>query len=189
MTVQKKPKKSSNRKIAFRGSLYLAISIAVVAAAAASFGAISAKAAAMVNGRFIPLAEYRRNVERFFAASSSGAGISLIPTGVSREVIEENVMERMVSDELLKQEAEKDGITVEAADLEATLAMVKNNPPDAAAMDRINAALGWSQDEFMCTVLRPYALRRRLEARIGSAETDRRMEVARREAIIWRFVR
>jgi len=154
-----------------------------------SVARIFALPAAAVNGRVIPLADYRRNVSVFYSASRTDSGISLITPGVPREAIEDNVLERMIRSEILRQVARNSGIVLSDADLDAEMMRIRKNPADAATIARILPALGWSRRQLEENILRPYLLDLRLGEVLGRPEAGQRLDQAYKAAVIWRFVR
>lgn len=145
--------------------------------------------AAVVNGSRIPLASFRQNVSGFYSASQSEPSISLITPGVSREALEDNVLERMIRSEISRQVARDNGIVLSSDDLHAEFERIRKNPADAAVVARILPALGWSDSEFEESIVWPYLLNSKLAELLGRPEAEQRLEQAYQAAVIWRLVR
>lgn len=120
---------------------------------------------ATVNGSFIRYAEYLDQVEtleHFFdrqRAQSQGA-VAQYP---STDEIRKNVLERLIYEEVLKQQATKVGVTIATSDIDAEFDKLT---AESGGGDAVNKELqdmyGWTPAQFKSKVLTGYLLQQRL---------------------------
>lgn len=137
--------------------------------------------AATVNGRAIRYADYLDDldsVRKFFAAQAArGAEVTVPPEAELRA----GVMERLVQNAVLTEEAARLGLEASAAEIEDEYAKVvaQGGKEGASLEDELAELYGWTSEDFKERVIRVFLLQKKMEealkndpALAGAAETD-----------------
>lgn len=133
--------------------------------------------AAIVDGTVIRWSDLQKNLlilQRFYEKQKPRAAPgSIFPTDAE---LQQRVLDRLVRDQLAAELAERDGISVSAADVSAAYDRAVIQNPDSGASSRAAARLfsestleelyGLSAGDYRSLILRPLLLRRKLEEKI-----------------------
>lgn len=142
--------------------------------------------AAVVNGNFVSLAEYEADAQtlhRFYGKMATEQGTAA-PTDSE---IKKMVMERLVQNEVLKEEAAKYGVSVTPAEIDEEYSKLEAQPDQADAQRDIAAEIsdlyGWTVDQFKEKVIQPYLLQQKLAEALAKDEALIKAAEARAEEV------
>lgn len=145
--------------------------------------------AVIVNGHWTSYHDYLENVKTLNYSYSQpevlqASGLSSKP---SEKDVEAMVLDRMVKDEIVRQLAAKNGITVNQATIDAELKkLVDQTGSTADVENRIRQFYGWDLKTFGKEVLGPYLLRQRLQEKIAMDDAINAEQKQRAEALLVR---
>jgi len=120
-----------------------------------------------INGDFVRISEYQKDIAtlvKFYKYEADAAGLP-VPEYKS---IRENVLERLKSNKIMEQIAEKEGITIvdEELDEEFYKIMVRAGSPEDAEK-ALKEMYGWSEKEFKERIVRSVILQEKLKNKLG----------------------
>lgn len=121
---------------------------------------------ATVNGNAIPYADFMEDVatlRHFYDAQVASSPDPLpVPTDAQ---IKENVLQRLIMNELLREAAEKYSITASDEDVETEFGNLVASSGGAAAVEAdLKSMYGWEPAQFKKKVLHPFLLQSKLDA-------------------------
>jgi hypothetical protein len=144
--------------------------------------------AARVNGDLIRYSVWSADTRAFVGLAE--AGKESIPDALTRHDIAQNVLDRLVRNQVLERITEEKGIHVTDSEVDAEYARVTGKKEDAVSMKASLKALGWSVADLKTQIIRPYLLGKRLTERMGSvAAGDALLQKALKEAEVEVYVR
>jgi len=105
-------------------------------------------AAAIVNGVPIPLADYQRQIDQYQAALVQ-QGMNLNSPEAQAQLVQlrQLLLDNMIDDQLIAQEAAKEGVGVSDADLDAAMQQLVDAAGGQAAFEQTLAAAGQTLDD------------------------------------------
>ncbi len=105
----------------------------------------------------------------------------------SRQEIEALVLDRMAKDDVVRQLAERYGITVTQATLDAEMKKLIDQTGSAEDVtNRIQQLYGWSLETFAQRVVRPFLVRQRLQEKIAADDGLNAEQLKRIESLLER---
>lgn len=105
-------------------------------------------AAAIVNGVPIPLAAYQRQVDQYQAALvQQGMNLNSPDAQAQLTQLRQLLLDNMIDDQLIAQEAAKEGVSVSDADLDAAMQQLIDAAGGQAAFEQTLAASGQTLDD------------------------------------------
>ncbi len=130
-------------------------------------------AAAIVNGQSIPLAVYQQQTAQFQAALVQQGLNPDSPDGQAQlATMRQQVLDNMIDDALIAQEAAKEGVAVTDADLDAAMQKLIVDAGGQAAFEQALAASGQTLDDartLQRTQMLNNLIRDRIIAKVGDA--------------------
>lgn len=128
--------------------------------------------AATVNGKIIRYSDYNDDlatVRRFFSKQQEQAGgeMAVMPT---EEELRKGVLDRLIQTEILKEEADRYGVTVTQEEIDAEYAKISAGA-DGDAEAQIQELYGWTPAQFKEKVMRTYLLQTKLAEAVAKDES------------------
>lgn len=109
------------------------------------------------------------------------SGLTSRPT---RQEIEALVLDRMAKDDIVRQLADRYGITVTQATLDAEMKkLIEQTGSSTDVANRIQQLYGWSLETFAQRVVRPFLIRQRLQEKIAADDGMNAEQIKRIESL------
>lgn len=122
------------------------------------------KTAADVNGKVIPYADFQRQLEMFKQQVTKGQPGQL-PEELTKK-LESQVVEKMIGDELLFQQAEKNGIKIESETIDGEIKKIKSRFKDEQEYHQRLKGVGLSEDKLKGQIKRRVSITKLIEKEI-----------------------
>ncbi|NTU89943.1 MAG: parvulin peptidyl-prolyl isomerase, partial [Actinobacteria bacterium] len=143
-------------RTALAGMLMLTLGVGLVACGDTA-AAGSDKVAATVNGVEIPETEVQAYIESYRAtdetlSTDEGWTAWLEEAGMTEDELRLQVIDIFVQEEVIRQAAEAEGLTVDDTEVDAQIDVVKSNYADDEAWQSALASAGYTEEEYRDTV-------------------------------------
>lgn len=125
--------------------------------------------AATVNGEVITYREYSDDLataRRVFAKANAEDPTQEIPTEAN---LRKGVLERLVENVVLEQEAKRLSVTVTDEELSAEFAKMSESATGENPIETIQETYGWTKEQFMHKAMRPYFLAQKISEAISTS--------------------
>jgi peptidyl-prolyl cis-trans isomerase C len=134
------------------------------AAASEEMAPASDEKAAVVNGTVIPMADVNKEIENF-QKQFARMGQSVDEAKLLE--MKKNILERMIDTEILYQEAQKKGMTVDEEEAKQELEKIKQRFPNEEEFQNQMALSGRSEESLLKDITRGKAIEKLIEKEVG----------------------